>query len=200
MDMQKESTPESRRRRNELVIIGIISILIVILTTLETKIPAVGEIVPVGNNIIIFTLININIILILLLIFLVIRNLVKLIFDRKREILGTKLRTKLVVAFVTLSLVPTVLLFFVAVGFITNSVEHWFRVPVENSLQGSLEVAQTYYRDFASKMVASAQQISKHLTRQRPTRTEGSLAFYRDQLEMKRQEYSVERPRDRLEG
>jgi two-component system nitrogen regulation sensor histidine kinase NtrY len=191
MGMQKESTPESRRRRNELLIIGIISILIVILTTLETKIPAVGEIVPVGNNIIIFTLININIILILLLIFLVIRNVVKLIFERKREVLGSKLRTKLVAAFVSLSLIPTVLLFIVAVGFITNSVDHWFRVPVENSLQGSLEVAQTYYRDFASKMVASAQQISKHLTRQRPPGSEGSLTFYKGQLETKRQEYQL---------
>jgi two-component system nitrogen regulation sensor histidine kinase NtrY len=189
--MKKESTAESRRRRNELLIIGIISILIVFLTTLETKIPEVGEIIPIGNNIIIFTLININIILILLLIFLVIRNLVKLIFERKREVLGTKLKTKLVVAFVTLSLVPTVLLFLVAVGFITNSVDQWFRIPVENSLQGSLEVAQTYYRDFASKMVATAQQISKNLTRQQPDRNEGSLTFYKSQLELKRQEYQL---------
>ena len=79
-----------------------------------------------------------------------IRNLVKLIFERKRKVLGAKLRTKLVVAFISLSLVPTVLLFFVAVGFITNSVEHWFNAQVEHSLQGSLEVAQTYYRDFAN--------------------------------------------------
>jgi two-component system nitrogen regulation sensor histidine kinase NtrY len=189
--MQKESTPESRKRRNELIIIGIISILIVILTTLETKIPQVGEIVPIGNNIIIFTLININVILILLLIFLVIRNLVKLIFERKRRVLGTKLKTKLVVAFISLSIAPTVVLFLVAVGLITNSVDQWFRIPVENSLQGSLEVAQTYYRDFANKMVASAHQISHHLLQQPPTSKEGSGAFYRDQLEAKRQEYQL---------
>ena len=130
------------------------------------KFPQVGGKIPVANNIIIFSLININIILILLLIFLVIRNLVKLIFERKRKVLGAKLRTKLVVAFVSLSLVPTILLFFVAVGFITNSVEHWFSAQVEQSLQGSLEVAQTYYRDFANNTVSSAQQISKSLSKQ----------------------------------
>src|SRR4030043_1780866 len=117
--MKKELSPEARRRRNELIIIGIISILIVILTTIEMKLPQVaGGTIPFANNIIIFSLININIILILLLIFLVIRNLVKLIFERKRKVLGAKLRTKLVVAFVSLSLVPTIILFFVAAGFI----------------------------------------------------------------------------------
>ncbi|MGZ3606172.1 MAG: PAS domain-containing sensor histidine kinase, partial [Thermodesulfobacteriota bacterium] len=146
--MKQALSPEARRRRNELVIIGIISILILVLFTIEIKFPQMWGKIPVANNIIIFSLININTILILLLIFLVIRNLVKLIFERKRKVLGAKLRTKLVVAFISLSLVPTMFLFFVAVGFITNSVEHWFSAQVEQSLQGSLEVAQTYYRDF----------------------------------------------------
>jgi two-component system nitrogen regulation sensor histidine kinase NtrY len=109
--MKKELSSDMRRRRNELIIIGIIFLLIILLTTLETKFPQIGGKIPIANNIIIFSLININIILILLLIFLVIRNLVKLIFERKRKVLGAKLRTKLVVAFVSLSLVPTVLLF-----------------------------------------------------------------------------------------
>ncbi len=174
-----------------MIIIGVISVLIVILTTLEMKIPQVAEQIPIANNIIIFSLININIILILLLIFLVIRNLVKLVFERRKEVLGAKLRTKLVVAFITLTLVPTFLLFFVAVGFITNSVEHWFKAQVEQSLQGSLEVAQTYYRDFSKNTVSSARQISHHLTKQGVFKKEPQLASLRDALELKRQEYHL---------
>jgi two-component system nitrogen regulation sensor histidine kinase NtrY len=191
MKMKKEFSPEVRRRRNELIIIGIISVLIVILTTIEMKIPQVGETIPIANNVIIFSLININIILILLLIFLVIRNLVKLIFERKRKVLGARLRTKLVVAFISLSLVPTVLLFLVAVGFITNSVEHWFKAQVEQSLQGSLEVAQTYYRDFANTTVSSAKQISRHLSKQGAFKEEKGKGFLREALEVKRQEYHL---------
>jgi two-component system nitrogen regulation sensor histidine kinase NtrY len=189
--MKKELSPEARRRRNELVIIGIISILIVILTTVEMKIPQVGGVIPISNNIIVFSLININIILLLLLIFLVIRNLVKLIFERKRKVLGAKLRTKLVVAFISLSLVPTILLFFVAVGFITNSVEHWFKAQVEQSLQGSLEVVQTYYRDFANNAVSSAQQISKHLSKQESIKGGKNLTLLKNELEAKRREYNL---------
>ena len=189
--MKKELSPESRRRRNELLIIGIISILIFILTTIEMKFPQVGGKIPIANNIIIFSLININIILILLLIFLVIRNLVKLIFERKRKVLGAKLRTKLVVAFISLSLIPTILLFFVAVGFITSSVEHWFKAQVEQSLQGALEVAQAYYRDFANNTVSSAQQISRHLSKQGAFKGAKGVSPLREQLETKRKEYHL---------
>lgn len=190
-EMKKELTPDQRRRRNELILIGIISILILVLTTLEMKLPQVSSKVPVADNIIIFTLININIILILLLIFLVIRNLVKLLFERKRKVLGSKLRTKLVVAFVSLSLIPTILLFFVAVGFITNSVEHWFSAQVERSLQGSLEVAQTYYRDFANQMVSYAHHVSREISHQGNVKAEGGRALLRKALEVKREEYHL---------
>ncbi|HMK52825.1 MAG TPA: ATP-binding protein, partial [Thermodesulfobacteriota bacterium] len=180
---------DARRRRNELIIIGIISIVILVLTTIEMKYPQLGSKIPVANNIIIFSLININIILILLLIFLVIRNLFKLIFERKRKVLGAKLRTKLVVAFVSLSLVPTILLFLVAVGFITNSVEHWFSAQVEQSLQGSLEVAQTYYRDFSNDTISAAQQIGKSLSKQELYKGSIGGAPLKEQLEAKRKEY-----------
>jgi len=189
--MEKELSPDSRKRRNELLIIGIISVLIIILTTIEMKIPQLGGMIPIGNNIIVFSLININIILILLLIFLVIRNLVKLIFERKRKVLGAKLRTKLVVAFISLSLVPTILLFFVAAGFITNSVEHWFKVQVEQSLQGSLEVVQTYYRDFANNAVSSAQQIGKHFPDLESFKGGKDLTLLKKELEAKRKEYNL---------
>jgi two-component system nitrogen regulation sensor histidine kinase NtrY len=198
--MTKALSPEVRRRRNEFLIIGIICILILIFTTIEMKFPQIGGKIPIANNIIIFSLININIILILLLIFLVIRNLVKLIFERKRKVLGAKLRTKLVVAFVSLSLVPTILLFFVAVGFITNSVEHWFSAQVEQSLQGSLEVAQTYYRDFAKNTVSTAQQISKTLSQQGIYKGPKEISLLREQLEVKRQGYHLSTLRVYLRG
>ncbi len=188
---KKDLSPESKKRRNEFIIMGIVSVLILLLTTLEMKFPQVVGRIPVANNIIIFSLININIILILLLIFLVIRNLVKLIFERRRKVLGAKLRRKLVVAFISLSLVPTILLFLVAAGFITNSVEHWFSAEVERSLQGSLEVAQTYYREVASHLVSSARQIGQSLSRQGITKGEKGKGHLKEQLEAKREEYRL---------
>jgi len=181
---------ESRKRRNEFYIIMIISLLIVTFTYFEMRLPQIGEGIPITHNIIVFSLININIILLLLLIFLVIRNLVKLIFERKQRILGAKLRTKLVGAFVSLSLVPTLLLFLVSVGFITNSMEKWFSDQVEHSLQGSLEVAQTYYRDFANNAIYYGRQISQSISKGDLVEDK-KIDTLKKSLESKRIEYNL---------
>ena len=92
-----------------------------------------------------FILININLLLLILLIFLVFRNLVKLLYDRRRKVMGAKLRTRLVVAFIVLTIVPTGVLFFFSINFITSSIEFWFNVPVEQALENSLRVGGRVY-------------------------------------------------------
>jgi two-component system nitrogen regulation sensor histidine kinase NtrY len=60
---------------------------------------------------------------------------------------------------------------------------------VEQSLQGSLEVAQTYYRDFSNDTVSAAQQISKLLSKQDLYKGSIAMAPLKEQLEARRQEY-----------
>lgn len=144
--MSPISQEEAKRRKRERVIIVILVALVAVLTYVETKVVRFGAGLPVSNTIITFILININMLLLLLLIFLVLRNIVKLLYDRKRKVMGAKLRTKLVLAFASLSLIPTVLLFFFSVQFINSSMAFWFTVPVEQSLEGSLDVGRQVYR------------------------------------------------------
>ncbi|MHC1743055.1 MAG: PAS domain-containing sensor histidine kinase [Syntrophobacteraceae bacterium] len=98
---------------------------------------------PMFGNIL-FALINLNVILLLLLTYLVLRNIVKLIFERKRNILGHKLRTRLVIAFVGLTLIPTVPLFWLTTQFIFSSMDHWFTQKVEQSLDQSNTLVKDY--------------------------------------------------------
>ncbi|MFH2012154.1 MAG: ATP-binding protein [Pseudomonadota bacterium] len=158
---------ELKRRKRERYIILITIILVIILTFLGIHSSKVSKQLPIANNILVFGILNINVILLLLIAFLVVRNIVKLVFERKKNILGSKLRTKFVVAFVSLSIVPTVLLFFVAAGFITNSIENWFSIQVENSLQESLAVAQAYYQNSGNNAIYYAKQISQGITENR---------------------------------
>lgn len=144
--MLPRSQEEAKRRRRERVIILILVAVVAVLTYIETKVVRFGAGLPVSNTIITFILINLNMLLLLLLIFLVLRNIVKLLYDRKRKVMGAKLRTKLVVVFACLSLIPTVLLFLFSSQFITSSMAFWFNIPVEQSLEKSLEVGRQVYR------------------------------------------------------
>jgi two-component system nitrogen regulation sensor histidine kinase NtrY len=124
---------------------------------MESSISKFGEVLIYG-------LININLIIVMLLIFLIVRNAVKLIFERRRGILGSKLRTKLVVAFVSLSLMPTIVLFLVSTKFLSYSIDNWFDMKMGNSLNSSLEVAQDYYQYFADNSRHYAKQLAAEIT------------------------------------
>ncbi len=139
------SKEERNRRKREYVIIVVIIAVVSILTFVESRIIHFGTDIPISNTILMFILININLLLLILLIFLVFRNLVKLFYERKRKIMGAKLRTRLVIAFIALSLLPTIVLFFFSISFITTSIEFWFNVPVEQALQKSLLVGRSLY-------------------------------------------------------
>ncbi|MEE8621918.1 MAG: ATP-binding protein [Syntrophobacteria bacterium] len=141
-----DRTREQRRRRRERTIIIVSLVLIVLLTYLESHFLQFGSKLPMGSNVIIFALMNINVILLLLLVYLVTRNVVKLIFERKRNIFGHRLRTKLVITFFTLSLFPTIILFGLASQFISTSMEYWYNIQVEQSLKTSLELGKSFYQ------------------------------------------------------
>jgi two-component system nitrogen regulation sensor histidine kinase NtrY len=157
---------EAKRRKREGLTILITSVVVLAFAYFEVQLPDVSSEYSLSNNIVFFLLININIILLILLVFLVVRNLVKLVFERKRRILGSRLRARLVIAFVGLSLIPTLLLFVIAGGFVTRSFERWFDIQVETALQGSLEIGQTYYQNSANNALFYARQLSRRVTEQ----------------------------------
>ncbi len=148
METREQQLRDVKKRKRVWAVIFFCLILIPFFTFVETKLSLLGTVpFPVSGNVLVFVLINFNILLLLLMVFLVLRNLAQLIFERKRKILGTKLRTKLVISFVSLSLIPTALLFFISLQFISTSMEYWFNIQVEQSLLQSLHIAQNVYQE-----------------------------------------------------
>ncbi|MFZ4439132.1 MAG: ATP-binding protein [Syntrophales bacterium] len=162
----KLDVQEAKRRKRERVIILVTVFLIALMTYLETGIfRGEATLLPVSGNALIFGLINVNIILIILLIFLIVRNLVKLIYERRHGIVGSKLRTRLVAAFVSLSLIPTVLLFLVSINFLSYSIDNWFSIRIGDALNRTLEVAQIYYQQSADQAKYYARQLSADISK-----------------------------------
>jgi len=172
---------EIRKRRTRYAII-ICLILIPVLTYLETVVFQVGEVTfPVSGNVLVFSLINLNIILLLLMVFLVFRNLLRFIFEQRQLALNKSLRTRLVISLVSLSLVPTILLFFIALQFISTSMDYWFNSNVEASLDESLQVARDIYEEKRELTVKTVNFIAGQLTQ--GNYPDGSTQQIRNQLE-----------------
>jgi two-component system nitrogen regulation sensor histidine kinase NtrY len=160
-------TTEIMRRKRERIIIIITVAVVLLLSYLEYRLFSTETILPASSNVLIYGLININVILIILLIFLIVRNVVKLIFERRHGVIGSKLRTKLVAAFVGLSLIPTAVLFIVSINFLSYSIDTWFSIKIGDALNQTVEVAQLYYRQIEDHAKFTARQISEDITRTR---------------------------------
>jgi two-component system, NtrC family, nitrogen regulation sensor histidine kinase NtrY len=133
-----------KNRRRERFWVITVFILVVFFGFLEGWFFKLQPDLPLSGNIFLFALINLNVMLLLLLAYLVMRNIVKLIFERKRNILGHKLRTRLVIAFVGLTIIPTLPLFWVATQFIFSSLDYWFSHRVELSLEQAVTLSKDY--------------------------------------------------------
>lgn len=143
--LESEHQDKKRQRRDWIIILCLI-LVVVPAYFLGLKYIDFGLDIPVPNSTLIFSWINFYVIVMLLLLYLIIRNLVKLFFERKKSIMGARLRTKLVLAFILLSLVPTITLFSVSVKIFINSIEHWYNLPIERSLKNSVEVGEYFYK------------------------------------------------------
>ncbi|MBM9519791.1 HAMP domain-containing protein [Desulforhopalus vacuolatus] len=144
-DLSAANVGRLRQRRKHIRrwIIGFCLMLIPLVTWLEASLFHGEPGGPQDNNSLIFILININVLLALVFLFLVLRNLAEVLFEGRARRFGRKLKTKLIASFLLLSLIPTLLLFFVSMQIIFTSMDYWFDDSVEDSLQKSLTLAQS---------------------------------------------------------
>ncbi len=155
-----EGTTSPPGRRREGMFVVLVALGVFLFAVLEARLPQFSSAQTLMNHLTFFLLINLNILLLVVFVFLVGRNLIKLMLERRRRILGSHLRTRLVLAFVGLSLVPALLLFLAASNFMDNSIEKWFDDQVEQSLDGSHEVVQAYYQSVAGGALVEAREVA----------------------------------------
>src|ERR1700753_2276258 len=98
---QSLSSAEAKKRRRERFVIGFLAISFFFLTYLEIHLSQLSQKLPFVNSIFFFGLVNFNVALLLFLAFLIFRNAVKIFSERRGGLLGSRLKTKLVMAFVS---------------------------------------------------------------------------------------------------
>jgi two-component system nitrogen regulation sensor histidine kinase NtrY len=151
---------EKKKRRRELYVAFGAAILIAIIFLVESEIARSAEEIPFAGHLLLFGLLSVVTLLLILVIFFLIRNLFKMVFERRQKVLGSKLKTRLTLAFVALTLVPTVVLFIASASVLHTTIESWFTTQVEDSLQSSLVVAQAYYQNASEKVVGAGSRLA----------------------------------------
>ncbi len=167
MEAPSKSHLELKKRKRSLILTGLLFLVFVGLTGLQFYFQQhQGKPTSIPSNILVFMMVNLNLIILMILVVMVGRNLTKIYFEHKRGVLGSKFKTKLITAFIALTIIPTTLLFLVASGLITSNIEHWFTQQREQALKEALAVAQGYYREMDQKGVFLARKVMETAQKQ----------------------------------
>lgn len=139
-----ERNLELRKRKREILSIFSISILLAFLIGIEVYIFRSGQNLPSSYVLFFIGLVNVNLILVLLLLFLIFRNIVKVFIERRGRIFGSSLKSKLMISFVSFSVIPTLLVFTISVFYLNSSFEKWFSQRMLSVLRNASEVIDTF--------------------------------------------------------
>lgn len=143
----KHKSIERTKIKRDIIFIIITAFLIVVSTSTEIRMISFTN-TSLTSKIIIYAYINITVILFLFMFFLVIRNTIKLLIERRKDVVGAKLRTKLVSLFVIVSLVPTLFMFMVimSTGFAGNVINKWYAPKIEKSMYYVMDITRFYHK------------------------------------------------------
>ena len=143
---------ERLRRNRELTMAGGAFLLTLVLTWILLDLFDTGSALFVS----VFIL---NFLLLLGVALVVIRNSLKLVLERRSGILGSRLRTRLTLACVGLTLAPCILMLFVSTKFVQLSMDFWFKDQIQTSMESALEVGRSDFERTGARLLAQSRSI-----------------------------------------
>ena len=141
-----------RRRRPfrdnpRLIVAGILLLLVALAGLLAVVRGSTGLSPDFLSEFVLYALTAADLTMLVALIFVLARNIVKLLVERRRALPFARFRAKLVAALLAMTLIPAVLVLIVGSELIRNSVDRWFNAPMDDVLTSASLIASDYYRE-----------------------------------------------------
>ncbi|MBP1767051.1 MAG: sensor signal transduction histidine kinase, partial [Candidatus Aminicenantes bacterium] len=182
-------TPEKKGPR---IIAAFVVLLVGLFFAIEYFIRTSQEFSPTSATNALLTMMQVIVLILFLVLFFILgRNLVKLYVERKRNIVGSHFKTKLVLFFIALSIIPAFLLFFFASDLISRNIELWFKTPFDKVIEDTKSVADGVYTNAEETAYHYAVVLSREIQARRLVQLENRLAL-RDFIRQKLSEYKLD--------
>ncbi len=115
------------------------------------------------SEVVLYALSAADLTMLVALVFVLARNIIKLVVERRRGLPFSRFRAKLVLALLGLTIVPSLLVLIVGSELIRSSTEKWFSPPDDDVLGAATRIAQDYYRDREASVANHAARISREI-------------------------------------
>ena len=116
----------------------------------------------INSKLSIFVAVNVTIVLLVLVFYLILKNLLKLLFERQHRMLGINLKTKLIIAFLLISF-PATLSHLFSTLFTNSTLESWLSRQREITIQNAQSVSTAYYENLKRLLEAQGSLVENVL-------------------------------------
>ena len=133
------------------------------------------------GQILLFTALSVIAFLLLLtLLILLFRNIVKLLADQRSRVLGSRIRSRMLVGALLLSFAPAVFMFLFSFGLLNRAMERWFSQPSSQMRQDSTLVAMELSQYAAANARAEAESLASSPSLTHSLETGNTAALLRE--------------------
>ena len=112
---------------------------------------------------VLYALFATNLTMLLALLFVLARNVIKLLVEQRRAMPFARFRTKLVMALLGMTLIPAVLVLIVGSELIRNNIDRFFNAPMATMLSSARDIASDYYRERQRVVASVAQRLARRV-------------------------------------
>jgi len=164
--MARSAALAARRpfRDNPRLILAGIVVLVGVLIALVTLVNRTPDFSPdFLTEVVLYALTAADLTMLVALLFVLARNIVKLVVERRRGLPFARFQAKLVALLLGMTLVPTIVVLLVGSELIRTSIDRWFNAPMEEILTGANAIAADYYRERQLVVTDHATRIARAL-------------------------------------
>ncbi|HEY3202485.1 MAG TPA: ATP-binding protein [Thermoanaerobaculia bacterium] len=172
-----------KRRKDGRLVIALALAALIVWSAVSVLQQSAAEMDPAAmtRGLLLFVLSYINVTLIAAVLFVLCRTLIKLWLERRRAILGSQFKTKLLVTYIGLTAIPIGLLFFTATGLIERSIDRWFSTPVREVVGRARAVEDMAEKRIGEEAMAGARALARGVETQSGGATAADLDSFRRQ-------------------
>jgi two-component system nitrogen regulation sensor histidine kinase NtrY len=156
--------PRRPFRDNPRLILAGIAVLLAALLAILTVANNTARLAPdFLTELVLYALTAADLTMLVALFFVLARNIVKLVVERRRGLPFARFRAKLVALLLGMTLVPTIVVLIVGSELIQSNIDNWFNAPMEEVLSSANRVAGDYYQERRKSVSDHAERLARIL-------------------------------------
>src|SRR6185295_2677237 len=151
------------RDNPRLILAGIVALVAILITilTIANRTPRLAP--DFLSEVVLYALSAADLTMLAALVFVLARNIIKLVVERRRALPFARFRAKLVAVLLSMTIVPAVLVLIAGSEFIRTSIDRWFNAPMEDILSSANRIAGDYYHERQMLVSDQASRIARTL-------------------------------------